>query len=112
MQQQKSDIFSKFGQTNLSQPQQPPSLFGNIGQSVQGQQQSSLFGGLSSDQGNQSMQAGGGSFTGLRQSNQLPLQNVIDLGRTQSQSQPLLQLGRSGIWQPNSSIGPRCYFLP
>lgn len=112
MQQQKSDIFSKFGQTNLSQPQQPPSLFGNIGQSVQGQQQSSLFGGLSSDQGNQSMQAGGGSFTGLRQSNQLPLQNVIDLGRTQSQSQPLLQLGRSGIWQPNSSIGPQEKSVP
>ncbi|TQS38149.1 hypothetical protein Golomagni_01351 [Golovinomyces magnicellulatus] len=109
-------IFGGFGQTQQSQqPQQSLSLFGTLGQPTQNQQQGGgLSGGLSSDQRNQSSQFGSSQFGAFGQSNQPQQQSSTTFGQSQpsQQLQPLLQLGKSGIWQPNSSLSPQERSVP
>lgn len=107
---QQSGVFTGFGQSQQSKgPQLTSSLFGTPSQPTQNQQQGGIFGGLSSDQNNQSSQIGLNNFPSLGQSNQFQQASNSTLGQSQVQLQPLLQLGRSGIWQPNSSISPRSF---
>lgn len=111
--QQSGGIFTGFGQSQQSKgPQLTSSLFGTPSQPTQNQQQGGIFGGLSSDQNNQSSQIGLNNFPSLGQSNQFQQASNSTLGQSQVQLQPLLQLGRSGIWQPNSSISPREKSVP
>lgn len=111
--QQSGGGFGGFGQSQQSKgPQQTSSFLGTLGQSTQIQQQGGIFSGISSDQNNQSSQIGISPFAKLGQNNQLQQSNTSTLGRSQMQAQPILQLGRSGIWQPNSSISPREKSVP
>ncbi|RKF73602.1 Nucleoporin NUP57 [Golovinomyces cichoracearum] len=109
-------IFGGFGQTQQTQqPQQSLSLFGTLGQSTQNQQQGGgSSSGLSSDQRNQTSQFGNSQFGAFGQNNQPQQQNSMTFGQSQpsQQLQPLLQLGKSGIWQPNSSLSPQERSVP
>ncbi|RKF73773.1 Nucleoporin NUP57 [Golovinomyces cichoracearum] len=109
-------IFGGFGQTQQTQqPQQSLSLFGTLGQSTQNQQQGGgISSGLSSDQRNQTSQFGNSQLGAFGQNNQPQQQNSTTFGQSQpsQQLQPLLQLGKSGIWQPNSSLSPQERSVP